>query len=98
MARGDDEMRQRSEASDEIWKSGYNWKPTKERSDETRSGEIRGIAVGGELLKVAWENLNVWRKFCLVRPCPPQTSRGFEPESLYGKPAIKGQSAGKACG
>jgi hypothetical protein len=45
MARGGDEMRRKSEASDEIWKSGYNLKPTKERSDETRSGESRGIAV-----------------------------------------------------
>jgi hypothetical protein len=45
MARGGDEMRRKSEASDEIWKRGYNRKPTKERSDETRSGEIRGIVV-----------------------------------------------------
>jgi hypothetical protein len=40
MARGGDEMRRKSEASDEIWKRGYNLKPTKERS-----GESRGIAV-----------------------------------------------------
>jgi hypothetical protein len=45
MPRGGDEMRRKSEASDEIWKRVYNWKPTKERSDETRSGESRGIAV-----------------------------------------------------
>ena len=45
MARGGDEMRRKSEASDEIWKGGYNWKPTKVRSDETRSGESRGIGL-----------------------------------------------------
>jgi hypothetical protein len=45
MARGGDEMRRKSEVSDEIWKRGYNWKPTKERGDQTRSGESRGIAV-----------------------------------------------------
>jgi hypothetical protein len=45
MARGGHEMRRKSEASDEIWKRGYNWKPTKERSDETRSGENRGITL-----------------------------------------------------
>jgi hypothetical protein len=45
MARGGDEMRRKCEASDEIWKRGYNLKPTKERSDETRNGESRGIAV-----------------------------------------------------
>jgi hypothetical protein len=49
MARGGDEMRLKSEASDEIWKRGYNWKPTRERSDETRSGESRGIAVRGQV-------------------------------------------------
>jgi hypothetical protein len=45
MVRGGDEMRRKSEASDEIWKRGNNLKPKKERSDETRSGESRCIAV-----------------------------------------------------
>jgi hypothetical protein len=53
MASGGDEMRRKSEASDEIWKSGYNLKPTKERSDETRSGESRGIAASGNA--VPWQ-------------------------------------------
>jgi hypothetical protein len=45
ISHGGDEMRRKSAASDEIWKRGYNSKPTKERSDKTRSGESRGIAV-----------------------------------------------------
>jgi hypothetical protein len=45
MARGGDEMRRKSETKRRNLETWYNWKPTKERSDETRSGESRGIAV-----------------------------------------------------
>jgi hypothetical protein len=60
MARGCDEMRRKSEASDEIWKRGYNLKPTKERS-----GESRGVAVH---LKSNWRE-GVWIQTLLIETC-----------------------------
>lgn len=45
----------KEQASDEIWERGYNWKPMKERSNKTRSGESRGTAVTSDSL---WHNVS----------------------------------------